>query len=188
MKSKAKASQKLYQFKITLKNVEPPIWRRIQVENCSLDELHNHIQAAMGWTNSHLHQFTIRGVLYGNPDLLLDGDDVDLENSVTTRLSTIISQNRRLRFDYEYDFGDGWEHEILFEGFREPEPAVRYPICLEGERACPPEDVGGPFGYQECVEAFTDPDDSRREEFVEWIGQFDPEQFDAQATTQRMRG
>ena len=151
-KPRAKApSTTVCQFKITLKEIEPPIWRRIQTKDCTLDKLHEHIQTAMGWTNSHLYQFTIGGVLHGDPELLLEGfeDDPEVVNSLDTRISQVVPEDgTRLRFEYEYDFGDGWEHEVLFEGLIPVEKGVRYPLCVEGERACPPEDVGGPTGMK----------------------------------------
>ena len=112
------AAQRLYQFKITLNESNPPIWRRIQVKNCTLDKLHEHIQTAMGWTNSHLHQFKIEGELYGDPELLDDGfEDFDCVDSTVTKISEIVpKEGKRFSFIYEYDFGDGWEHEVLFEG------------------------------------------------------------------------
>jgi hypothetical protein len=189
-KSKLKnSSATAFQFKITLKNTKPPIWRRIQVKDCTLDKLHEHIQMAMGWTNSHLHQFEIGGVRYGDPELLCDDfDDETPVNSLETKVSQIVPTNgKRFRFDYEYDFGDSWEHEILFEGCLEAEKGNRYPICIEGSRACPPEDVGGPFGYQEYLEALADPKHERHEEFMEWSGAYDPEQFDAKAATRHMQ-
>lgn len=147
-KSEAKVGKKqpkstmLYQFKITLMESMPPIWRRIQVQDCTLEDLHEHIQTAMGWTNSHLHQFEIGGETYGDPELLHDDvDGTECIDSTRTLLSEIVPGGRKkLRFKYEYDFGDGWEHEILFEGCPAPEKGKKYPLCLEGERACPPED------------------------------------------------
>jgi len=180
----------VYQFKITLKGTEPPIWRRIQVKDCTLDKLHEHIQTAMGWTNSHLHQFMIGGILYGDPELLCEGweDETPPVNSRRTKVSKIVPKDgSRFAFNYEYDFGDSWEHEILFEGFLPAEKGTRYPLCVEGERACPPEDVGGVWGYQEYVEAMADPDHKRHEELMEWSGPYDAEQFDAQAATKEMR-
>lgn len=180
----------VFQFKITLKNIEPPIWRRIQVKECMLDKLHEHIQTAMGWTNSHLHQFKIGGVLYGDPQLLYEGweDETLPVNSLRTKLSKIVPKDgKRFQFDYEYDFGDGWEHEILFEVFLPAEKGTRYPLCLEGERACPPEDVGGTYGYQEYLRAMANPKHKRHKEFMEWSGPFDPEKFDAKAVTKRMQ-
>ena len=180
----------IYQFKITLKGTDPPIWRRIQVKDCTLDKLHEHIQTAMGWTNSHLHQFTIGGVTYGDPELLLEGfeDDPEIVDSLETPVSQIVPEDgKRLRFEYEYDFGDGWKHEILFEGYPQTEKGARYPLCVEGERACPPEDVGGVYGYEEYLEAMADFKHKRHREFSDWNGPFDAEAFDASVATMRMR-
>ena len=112
------SSGRLYQFKITLLESQPPIWRRIQVKNCTLDKLHERIQTAMGWTNSHLHQFEIDGERFGDPELLDDGfEDFECVDSTVTKISDIIPKDgKRFRFLYEYDFGDDWEHEVLFEG------------------------------------------------------------------------
>jgi hypothetical protein len=184
------AAERIYQFKITLKGIKPPIWRRIQVKDCTLDKLHEHIQTAMGWTNSHLHQFEINGVRHGDPELLLEGfeDDPEIVDSLDTRSSKIVPKDgKRFRFQYEYDFGNGWEHEILFEGCLRAEKGTKYPLCLEGARACPPEDVGGIYGYQEYLEALADPNHERHKEFMGWRGPFDPEAFDALPLTKAMR-
>jgi hypothetical protein len=182
-------AERLYQFKITLLESNPPIWRRIQVKNCTLDKLHEHIQTAMGWTNSHLHQFKINGELYGDPELLDDGfEDFDCVDSTITKISEIVpKEGKRFAFVYEYDFGDGWDHEILFEGCLRAEKGGRYPRCVEGERCCPPEDVGGVWGYSEFLEALADPKHEQHDEFVEWAGPFDPEEFDAVRSTKKMR-
>ena len=180
----------VFQFKITLKEIEPLIWRRIQVKDCTLDKLHEYIQTAMGWTNSHLHQFEIKGERYGDPELLLEdyGDDQEVVNSLETKINQIVPKNGKpFRFAYEYDFGDDWIHEILFEGCPKAEKGTRYPVCLEGKRACPPEDVGGPYGYQEYLEALADAKHERHEEFMEWQGRFAPEKFDAKAVTKAMQ-
>ena len=149
------ASERLYQFKITLLESTPPIWRRIQVKNCTLDKFHERIQTAMGWTNSHLHQFEINGERYGDPELLDDGfEDFDCVDSTVTKISEIVPKDgKRFGFRYQYDFGDNWQHEVVFEGCLRTETGQRYPLCLEGERACPPEDVGGVWGYAEYLEA-----------------------------------
>ena len=184
------AVERVYQFKITLKGVKPAIWRRIQVKDCTLDKLHEHIQTAMGWTNSHLHQFDIGGVRYGDPELIYEGweDEEPPVNSLRTKVSKIVpADGKRFRFDYEYDFGDGWEHEILFEGYLRAEKGSRYPLCLEGQRACPPEDVGGSGGYEEYLEAMANPKHEEHESFMEWRGTFDPEAFDARAASRAMR-
>ncbi len=182
-------SDRVYQFRITLQRVEPKIWRRIQVRDCTLDELHECIQTAMGWTNSHLHQFEINGQRCGDPELLEHGlDDFDYIDSTDTRLSDFVPYNgSRFSFLYEYDFGDCWEHEVLFEGYVPREKGQRYPRCVDGERACPPEDVGGVWGYAEYLEAIADPSHERHEEFLEWSGPFDPEAFDPKEATRAMR-
>lgn len=193
-KKKSKRKQQtntdvLYQFKITLLESNPPIWRRIQVQDCSLDKLHEHIQTAMGWTNSHLHQFDIKGERYGDRELLDDGfEGFECEDSTTTMLSEILPKTgKRFAFKYEYDFGDGWEHEVLFEGSPPLEKGKKNPLCLEGERSCPPEDVGGVWGYAEYLEALADPKHERHEEFMEWSGPFDPDDFDPKKATREMK-
>lgn len=183
------SSTTVFQFKIMLQGIKPPIWRRIQTKDCTLDKLHEHIQTAMGWTNSHIHQFLINGVVYGDPELLEDGwEETPPVNSLRMKLSRLVPKDgSRFSFQYEYDFGDGWMHEVLFEGFPPVAKGDRYPLCIEGERACPPEDVGGTGGYEEYVRAIANPKHKRHKEFLEWRGQFDPEKFDAQAATKDMR-
>ena len=184
------ASKELYQFKITLMNIEPPIWRRIQVQDGTLDELHEHIQTAMGWTNSHLHQFTINGQLYGDPELMNQddyGDEFEIMDSTATLLSDIVPSGKKsFSFRYEYDFGDSWYHEIVFES-RPPLKKKKYPLCLEGERACPPEDVGGRWGYETFLAAIEDPKHEDHEMYAEWAGDFDPEEFSAVQATKDMQ-
>jgi Plasmid pRiA4b ORF-3-like protein len=182
--------ERLYQFKITLLGSKPIIWRRIQVKSCTLDKLHEHIQTAMGWTNSHLHQFEINGERYGDPDLLDGGfaDDAPFSDSTIIKLGDIVPKSgKRLKFEYEYDFGDGWQHEIIFEGCLKSVKGLRYPICLEGENACPPEDVGGVGGYAEYLEAIADPEHDQHKQLLVWRGKFNPKRFDAEKTTKKMR-
>lgn len=174
----------LFQFKITLLDIKPAIWRRIQVPDCTLDVLHLYIQAAFGWWNYHLHQFEIGGVRYGPPEP--DGMDfgLEIEDETGARLSNLLPKtNRKARWIYEYDFGDGWRHEVLFEGFPPAEPKMKYPLCIEGARACPPEDCGGPWGYGDYLAALADPEHEQHEELLEWRGPFDAEAFDAKKVT-----
>ena len=183
------ATERLYQFKITLLEVPPPIWRRIQVRNCTLDKLHERIQTAMGWTNSHLYQFKIVGKRYGDPQRIdVPTEDYYCVDATVTKISDILPMSgERFQLDYEYDFGDSWHHEILFEGCLPTSKGIRYPICLEGERACPPEDVGGVGGYAEYLEVLDDVDDDRHQEMLRWRGNFDPEKFDAGKATKLMQ-
>jgi hypothetical protein len=192
MKSKtqsAPVSTGIFQLKVTLLETNPPVWRRIQVPNCTLDALHGYVQTAMGWENSHLHQFEIGKKCFGNPELLDDGFlDSRCEDSTKTMLTDILPKNgRSFSFAYEYDFGDSWTHEIEFEKMVEPEDKQKYPICLEGARACPPEDVGGVWGFQDFLEAIADPNHEQHDEFCDWAEDFEPEKFDPAKTTKKMR-
>ena len=176
----------LYQFRITLLNIKPAIWRRIQVTDCTLTDLHEYIQAAFGWWDYHLHRFEIDGVRSSQP--APDGDDFDLEFEDETQviLSNLLPKSgERTWWIYEYDFGDGWRHDVLFEGCPPLDPKMKYPLCLEGERACPPEDCGGPSGYVDYLAAISDPNHEQHEEMLEWRGPFDPEAFDLEKATRR---
>lgn len=188
-KRRSTKSDLLYQFKITLVNIKPPIWRRIQIPDCTLAGLHDYIQAAFGWTDSHLHQFEIDGEFYGPPS----GDDFGFDDDVLDEADFLLSAlipdpSQKTRWLYEYDFGDGWRHEILFEKCPTVDPKAKYPFCLDGKRACPPEDCGGPWGYGDFLKAIADPKHERHEELLEWLGDdFDPEAFDAETATKEMR-
>lgn len=187
--SKLKPTGLLYQLKITLLGAKPAIWRRIQVRDCTLDLLHKHIQTTMGWTNSHLHHFEVDGQLYGDPQLMGENlHEMNYRDSTIALLSQIIPKDQRLfRFRYEYDFGDSWEHGVLFEGCPNPSKGQKYPVCLEGERACPPEDVGGVSGYAEFLKTIKDRDRRERVQMLEWAeGWFDHDEFDAATATKSM--
>jgi hypothetical protein len=144
----------------------------------------------MGWTNSHLYRFEILGIAYADPELVCENPDCFVGvDSLEAKVSEIVPQSGvRFKFSYKYDFGDCWEHEVLFEGCLAMDEAVRYPLCLEGERACPPEDVGGVFGYDEFLEAIADSEHEEHMEWKEWAGgSFDPEHFDCKVATQTMQ-
>lgn len=171
-------TKKIYQLKVTLDGSKPPIWRRLHVpENVTLYELHAILQIAMGWTNSHLHMFHIGKQIYGNPE---DDEFGELGTKDETRYRLNKVANReKMKFHYEYDFGDSWEHTILVEEILPAQKGVQYPRCVAGKRACPPEDVGGVAGYEEFLAAIADPRHEEHEEYLTWIGgAFDPEEFD----------
>jgi hypothetical protein len=166
----------VYQLKVTLKRIRPPIWRRLHVPtNISLSKLHLVLQDALGWTNSHLHQFVVGERRIGMKGIDEFSDDVEDERRI--KLSHIAIE--KSRFIYEYDFGDGWSHEILVEKLLRAVDGVRYPTCIAGKRACPPEDCGGVGGYQRLLEIIADPKHEEHDEMIEWLGgTFDPEAFD----------
>jgi hypothetical protein len=176
---KSAKQSRIYQLKITLKYIRPPIWRRIEVPgDVTLDELHLILQAIMGWTNSHLHQFKVGRIYYGEPSID-EFSDLNLKDESKARLNKVLSKPKQ-KMIYEYDFGDGWEHEILLEKVFQPDPGVRYPRLIGGARACPPEDCGGTGGYANFLEAISDPEHEEHDEYLDWIGgEFDPEKFDA---------
>ncbi len=183
--SKRTGTSTIHQLKITLKGSRPPIWRRVQVaSDISLVKLHTTVQIAMGWTDSHLHQFIVGETYYGEPD---PGWDAEVEDGKTARLSQI-APNPKDKLTYEYDFGDSWEHEILVEKVLPPIAGNRYPVCLAGKRACPPEDCGGVWGYAEFLQAIRDPKHVDHEDMLDWIdGHFDSEAFDLQAVNRELR-
>jgi len=173
-----------YQIKVTLDHIRPPIWRRILVHSdISLTELHITIQAAMGWANYHLHQFIVGDQYYGAPDI---EDFVEMRDESRVSLYDV-APDMGGTFKYEYDFGDGWIHTVLVEKIVEPERGVKLPVVIQGKRACPPEDVGGPWGYAEFIDALKDPRHPEHERYVEWIGgEFDPDEFDLVGVNQVM--
>ena len=179
----------IYRFKLTLRDTDPAIWRRIETKDVTLEQLHELIQTAMGWTNSHLHQFEIAGSRYTDPRFMMDGfDDFGAVDYSGMRVSDLVSEHgAKLRMGYEYDFGDGWQHEVVLENATQSDPGIRYPRCIDGERACPPEDVGGVYGFADYVEGITDPNHSDHDVLLEWGGPFAPAEFDATQATRRMK-
>lgn len=169
----------MYQLKITLRECQPPVWRRVLVPgHYTLPDLDYIIQLAMGWTNSHLHRFKVGKTFY-SPNLPeTDWEDSGDEDSSYVRLDQIATQTT-MQFIYEYDFGDSWEHEVVVEKISPPDPKLKHPICLAGERACPPEDVGGVGGYADFLEAIRDPHHEEHASYLNWVGgEFDREAFD----------
>ena len=177
----------IYQIKVTLRDSQPPIWQRIQVRShITLAKLHRILQCVMGWEDAHLHQFAIGDQYFGMPG----ENDTGPRQTTDERkykLSEVVPEERS-QFRYDYDFGDNWQHVLVVEKILPPEEGVRYPVCLAGARACPPEDVGGLPGYENFLEAIGDPGHPEHNEFSEWIGgTFDPEAFDVHEVNQRLR-
>jgi hypothetical protein len=183
----AKASAKptmIYQFKVTLRGSKPPIWRRIEVgDTTTLATLHDILQTIMGWTNSHLHHFQVNSRYYSDRDFELD-DTADERRLTLQRMEL----QPKMRFEYEYDFGDSWDHDILLEKVFPPEPDVIYPRCVKGNLACPPEDCGGMWGYYNLLDIVNDPSNPEYKEMREWLGDdFDPEAFDLDSINAQLR-
>lgn len=171
------AAVPVYQLKVTLRGSRPPIWRRLQVPaKVTLATLHRIVQVAMGWSGGHLHQFVADDDYFSDPDFELE----DTEDERGIRLDRLLRRPKD-RLVYEYDFGDGWEHDIVLEKVLLPaEAAPAHAVCVAGKRAGPPDDVGGIFGYQEdFLPAVRDPEHPEHDELLDWVGgEFDPEAFD----------
>ena len=171
-------------LQVTLEGIDPLIWRRLEVpSDMTLARLHRVLQVAMGWTDTHLHQFLDGEDRYGP----LDSEMGKQRDERGTRVGDLL-QSPGDRITYAYDFGDGWEHEILLERKSMPEPRGTYPICVGGERACPPEDCGGVPGYLDFLEAVSQTNHPRHAEMIEWIGgEFDPEAFSVERVNRKLR-
>jgi hypothetical protein len=158
--------RQIFQLRVTLDGITPEIWRRVLVPGgYTLDRVHRVIQHTMGWSNCHLHSFDIGGVLYGEPDPENDRTMVD---ELDTRLDAVVKPGEEFR--YTYDFGDWWEHTVRVEASWPADSDERYPVCMEGERACPPEDVGGVYGYRQLLDAIADEDHPEHAEMRAWLG------------------
>jgi Plasmid pRiA4b ORF-3-like protein len=175
MSQHSPAHNVIVQIKVKLLGAtKPPVWRRVQLRaDTRLDELHDILQAALGWENYHLHAFSFGEEEFGprDPELNLDFSD---ERQVTLGELTDIGA----RFRYTYDFGDNWEHEILVEDLLDPDPDTHYPILVAAKGACPPEDCGGAWGYADLKEILADPNDERHQEMLEWLGLENASEFD----------
>lgn len=176
------AAPMVHRLKITLLGLRPPVWRRLLVpSDTRLDRLHDMIQIAFGWNDSHLHQFRVGRDIFTDPRTLEEGNDLDERRF---RLADVAPLPRD-RFRYDYDFGDSWEHEIQVEAVQPREPGGTYPVCVGGRRACPPDDCGGVWGYVNFVEALADPRHEDHTMMMEWWGgPFDPDAFDIDAVNQ----
>ncbi|MEO2016983.1 MAG: MarR family transcriptional regulator [Fuerstiella sp.] len=182
-------SATVYRFRITLRETQPEIFRIIETKDVTIERFHELIQTAMGWTNSHLHQFDVDGQQFTDPRFTVGTfDDFGAIGYEGLKLSDWISRDTMSwHTTYEYDFGDSWMHDVVLEHQSDAVRGERYPRCIDGSRACPPEDVGGVWGFVDYVAAVTDPTDEEHADMVQWNGPFDPTACSAAKATNRMR-
>ncbi len=176
----------IYQVKATLTEVRPPVWRRLLVpSSISLRKFHDILQIAFGWTDSHLHEFKVRGQSYGIPHSEYPNST---RNEARVRLDRVLVKHKDSMV-YEYDFGDSWVHKITLEKVLSVASGVRVPRCIGGARACPPEDCGGPVGYAELLKAIQDPFHPEHEDMVAWVGgDLDPNWFELAEVNEELAG
>ena len=171
--------ERVARLRIELQELEPKIWRRIDLPlSTTLEALHEAIQMTMGWTFSHLWEFDIDGRCYGDPSFREFDDEPPIYKAKGLRLGVVISRGVD-RFVYTYDYGDNWRHDVIVEEVRDGDPDREYPAFVDGARRCPPEDVGGPYGFMDFLEAVLDPAHEQHRDMVRWYGgPFDPIGFD----------
>ncbi len=179
----------IYQLKVTLLGTSPPIWRRLLVPaDVTLAQLHDVLQAAMGWQECHMHEFSAGGRHFGQPnpeDRFMGMPPV--ENERTVRLSRVLGRVGAKAI-YTYDFGDSWEHAIVLQKRLCADPTTAYPVCTGGELACPPEDCGGIGGFYDLLDALRDPAHEQHDEMNDWVGDdYDPDAFSIDAVNQMLR-
>jgi hypothetical protein len=176
----------IFQIKVTLLETDPVVWRRLLVPaSMTLAKFHGVLQTAMGWTNSHLHCFEIGDRRIGMINLEEDADDLEDERRV--RLLSLI-RRKEDSLIYQYDYGDSWKHLVDVEAVMHPDERCAYPLCIGGERACPPEDCGGTYGYENLLRVLKSPKDEEYDSMLMWLGgYFDPAGFDANAVNMAFR-
>jgi len=178
-------SRTVHQIKVTLRGSRPPIWRRILVySDITLYKLHEILQVSMGWTDSHLHQYRVRDTYYGEPN---DEFGMRRKNEKKVKLNEILRKPKD-RMVYEYDFGDGWEHDLVLEIVEFAQEGEKYPTVLKGKGACPPEDVGGIYGYYHFLEAIGNPEHLEHQDMIEWCDEFDPKEYDIEEANSYFHG
>jgi len=181
------SGNEIYQIKVTLLRTVPPVWRRLLVpSDITLSNLHDLLQLAMGWTDSHLHEFLFRGQCYGPT-----GPERRVAEAIDERKVRLNQLLVRVgaKIVYTYDFGDGWEHGIVLEKGLPVDPNMTYPAATGGRGACPPEDCGGIGGFYSLLESLQNPRHPQHEELLEWVGEdYDPKKFSIEAINQVLHG
>ena len=184
-------AKRLWQVTITIADIEPAIWRRLLLpEDLNFAQLHEVIQAAFGWTDSHLHHFIVGGLVVGAPEFDDDGYNrhQTFNASEVFLRDLLIHDLDAVKILYEYDFGDGWRHWIAFDSQLTEQPGETYPQVVDGRRRAPPEDVGGPPGYESFLEAWRDPTHEEHKAMRTWAGRaFDPDTFDRDKTQKAIK-
>jgi hypothetical protein len=178
---------KVYRIKVGLLEINPLIWRRFLIPaNVTLHRLHLVLQDIMGWQNYHLYRFQIGKKEYSTPDPDNEFYELDFKNSYRAKLGNIIKEKDSI-FLYIYDFGDGWEHQMIVEDIIDRDPEKQYPLCIAGENASPHEDSGGPNGYMEMLEIINNPYQEEFHSTRTWLGKkFDPNNFDLKLVNLRL--
>lgn len=176
---------KTLEFSIVLNETNPPVWRQLIIpDSFSLYELHHAIQLAFDWRNYHLYNFIVNDKAYGDPSLL---EDLDCLSDKLVNISSIFKTTGSTVI-YEYDFGDGWIHNIKLEKIAENLAEIKYPICIDGSMACPPEDCGGISGYEHLLKVVKNSKHPEYKEMVQWLGKvFDPEAFHLQKVNKELK-
>lgn len=173
-----------YQLSVTLLGVAPPVWRRFQVLDCSLAVLHQVIQDVMGWQNKHLHAFILDDTIYSDPETAAE---LGYRDNRQTKLSQVVARST-YQFKYQYDFASDWWHTLEIESQFQPEADAPFPLCLQGNRSCPPENVGGADAYRSFLQIINDPEHELHTPLLDWCGGwFDPEVFDIDHTNRVLR-
>ena len=178
----------IYQIKVTLLGTKPPIWRRLLVpSSLTLAQLHDAVQTAMGWQGGHMHEFRAGQRYFGKPDPEYRSMGMGpVENERTVRLSGVLRKTGP-KLIYTYDLGDSWEHAIVLEKQLPVDPNTSYPVCTDGQLACPPDDCGGIPGFYDLVEAIADPNHEQHKELRDWLGyDFDPLAFSIDSVNQML--
>ncbi len=181
-------NKQIFQIKVTLDNIKPVISRKVLVESdTNLESFHYIVQSVMGWTDSHLHQFIKDQVFYIADDEGFDSDRTVNYIDKKLKLNDLLSEEKQ-NIQYEYDFGDSWRHTITLEKIVEAELGKKYPICIQGQNACPPEDCGGVWGYQNLLEVIKNKKHPEHNDMMEWLGgEFDPKFFDIEEVNKLLR-
>lgn len=184
-----KKAESIIQLKITLLGTDPAIWRRLLVKkNTTFENLHHIIQIAMGWTNSHLYEFNIKGYRIAEPvEEFIDYFEDNTIDPYNLSIDHVI-KNKKIKFNYVYDFGDHWEHQIEIEKFIPVEKQIQYPVCIDGKLNCPPEDCGSISGFYSMLEIIGDRKHPERKEMLQWLGgEYKPEHFDLSETNKELK-